>query len=194
MSAGCEHALSERPCVTRAWQAHAGELRHFLFRQTGRAEEAEEILSEVFLRVLRQGANFCALENPRAWLFQVARHVVIDRGRALREVLPLPDDLVAPETESLAPVDQLSQCLPRVLAELDAADRLAITLCDLEGRPQQELAEQLGLSLSGAKSRLQRARQRLRARLEGACRVRYDESGAVCGFTPRPPQAEVEAS
>jgi len=49
------------------------------------------------------------------------------------------------------------------------------------------LAERLGLSLSGAKSRLQRARLRLRQQMEKACQVRYDESGAVCGFTPRPP-------
>ena len=44
-----------------------------------------------------------------------------------------------------------------MLAELSEADRLALTLCDIEGQPQQALADVLGLSLPGAKSRLQRA-------------------------------------
>lgn len=85
--------------------------------------------------------------------------------------------------------DQLSQCLPRALGELSEADRLAITLCDIEGRPQRELAERLGISLSGAKSRVQRARQRLKAKIEVGCQVRYDAGGEVAGFIPRPPLA-----
>lgn len=87
----------------------------------------------------------------------------------------------------MAPLDDLAQCLPRVLAELSEADRLALTLCDIEGQPQQILAERLGLSLPGAKSRLQRARVRLRQRLVTACQVQFDDSGQVCRFTPRPP-------
>ena len=74
-----------------------------------------------------------------------------------------------------------------MLAELSEADRLALTLCDIEGQPQQVLADRLGLSLPGAKSRLQRARVRLRQRLVEACQVRFDEAGTVCCFTPRPP-------
>ena len=71
-------------------------------------------------------------------------------------------------------------------------DREAILLCDIEGMTQAEYATRLGISLPGAKSRVQRARQRLKARLSEACRVRYDERGNVCCFTPRPPIAEID--
>jgi RNA polymerase sigma-70 factor (ECF subfamily) len=50
-------------------------------------------------------------------------------------------------------------CLPRVLSELSAEDREAITLCDLQGMAQAEFARTTGLSLSAAKSRVQRARR-----------------------------------
>lgn len=99
----------------------------------------------------------------------------------------MPDDLAAPPPDEPLPVDDLSQCLPRVLSELSETDRQAITFCDIDGRSQQGLADLLGLSLSGAKSRLQRARQHLRQKMEHGCQVRFDESGAVCSFTPRPP-------
>ena len=56
-----------------------------------------------------------------------------------------------------------------------------------KNQSQAQLAEHLGISLSGAKSRIQRARRRLREGLERGCRVCFDDEGRVIGFTPRPP-------
>ncbi len=175
------------PCLADAWLRHEAELRGYLRHRLGTPQDAEDLLHDIFLKALRQGQRFCAVENPRAWLFQVARNALNDRLRSAREHVPMPEDLRAPEREASRPVDTLSQCLPRALTELCEADRLAITLCDIDGHTQQMLAERLGISLPGAKSRLQRARVRLRQRLLTACRVRFDEAGQVCCFTPRPP-------
>jgi len=175
------------PCLVGAWTAHEGELRGYLRHRLDRNEDADDLLQEVFIKALRQGSTFCAIDNPRAWLFQVARNALADRLRVAHTLIELPDDIAAPVGEPPPVVDDLTQCLPRVLSELSADDRLAITFCDIEGQPQQALAERLGISLSGAKSRLQRARQRLRDKMEQGCRVRYDDDGQVIGFTPRPP-------
>ncbi len=147
---------------------------------------SEDLLQEVFLKALRQGQRFCALQNPRAWLFEVARNTLTDHLRRRRDSVELPEDLSAEETPP-ATVDSLAQCLPRVLAELSVEDRDAITCCDLEGMSQADYAARLGISLPGAKSRVQRARARLKAQLASACKVRLDEAGRICCFTPRPP-------
>ena len=165
------------------------ELRAYLRHRMPSPDDAEDLLQEVFVKALRRGSRFCEIEQPRAWLFRVTRNALADRLRVAHEHLPLPDDLAASSPATLRPVDQLSQCLPRALGELSEADRLAITLCDIEGQPQRELAERLGISLSGAKSRVQRARQRLKAKIEVGCQVRYDAGGEVAGFIPRPPLA-----
>ncbi len=175
------------PCLINAWSACAAELLGYLRHRVKHIEDAEEVRQEVFIKAMRQGPQFCRIDNPRAWLFQVARNTLADRLRVAREHLSLPDDLVAPQGDEPSPVDDLSQCLPRVLSELSATDRQAIRFCDIAGGSQQELADLLGLSLSGAKSRLQRARQHLREKMESGCQVRYDEAGTVCSFTPRPP-------
>ena len=94
--------------------------------------------------------------------------------------------LACASEEGPAPVDLLSACLPRVLSELAAEDREAIERCDIGGMTQHAFAEFAGLSLPGAKSRVQRARQRLRAQLVRACQVQLDEHGKVCCFVPRP--------
>lgn len=182
----------DAPCLLDAWSAHENELRAFLRHRTGNAHDADELLQETFLKALRQGRKFCSVENTRAWLFQVARNTLTDKLRGSHVAVSLPDHdvldeiLQAAPADEMPPVEDLSQCLPRVLSELSENDRLAITLCDIEGRPQQELADRLGISLPGAKSRIQRARVRLQEQLVSACQVKFDENGHVCSFTPRP--------
>ena len=174
-------------CITEAWERHETELRRFLRHRAGSDDEANDLLQEVFLRALRQANGLCGIDNRRAWLFHAARNLLIDRLRLAKDQVPLPDDLAAEPEDSPVPVDGLAQCLPRVLRELSPQDREAITLCDIEGMTQQNYARRLGLSLPAAKSRVQRARVRLKAQLTEACQVTFDEAGAVCCFVPRPP-------
>jgi RNA polymerase sigma-70 factor (ECF subfamily) len=54
---------------------------------------------------------------------------------------------------------------------------------------QKDYAARLGLTLPGAKSRVQRARVRLKARLTEACQVKFDKDGEVCCFVPRQPES-----
>jgi RNA polymerase sigma-70 factor, ECF subfamily len=173
-------------CLMTAWGQHERELRAWLVRRLGDAHEAEDLLQDLFIKALGRQRQFCELVNARAWLFAVARNTLTDHLRARQDHVDLPDDLPAPFDEP-APVDTLAACLPRALAELSAEDREALTLCDLEGLTQEAYAQQKGLTLPGAKSRMQRARKRLREHLSTVCQVRLDETGRVCCFVPRTP-------
>jgi len=173
-------------CLMTAWHANEAELRGWLRHRLGSPVDAEDMLQDLFIKAMRQGERFCAIDNARAWLFEVARNALADRLRLKRDLIELPADL-ASEAEEVATVDSLVACLPRVLSELSPEDREAITLCDLQGLPQEEYARRKGLSLPGAKSRVQRARKRLREQLTQACQVRLDAAGQVSDFVPRPP-------
>lgn len=172
-------------CLSTAWTAHESELRGWLRRRVGNTALADDLLQDLFLKALRQGTRFCAVENARAWLFEVARNTLADHLRVAHPMVALPDDLVAP-IEHADTVDTLTACLPRVLSELSADDREAITLCDLQGMAQADFARLKGLSLSAAKSRVQRARVRLRAQMSQVCQVKVDDGGRVSDFVPRP--------
>lgn len=177
-----------RPCLLEAWAACEGELLGFLRHHAPAGVGAEDLLHDLFLRALGRDRGFCELRNPRAWLFEGARNLVTDQLRRKRETVALQDDLVAgDEADEGDEVDRLSRCLPRVLSELAAEDREAIELCDLGGVTQARFAAMKGLSLAGAKSRVQRARRRLRMRLLEACQVQLDPVGRVCCFVPPPP-------
>jgi len=169
-----------------AWGRHERELLAWLTRRLGDAHAAEDLLQDLFIKALGRNRQFCEMDNARAWLFAVARNTLTDHLRSRQDHVALPDDLPAVYEEP-APVESLAACLPRALAELSAQEREALTLCDLEGLTQEAYAQRKGLSLPGAKSRVQRARKRLREHLSTACQVRLDETGRVCCFVPRPP-------
>ncbi len=173
-------------CLMTAWHWHEAELRGWLRHRLGNAVDAEDLLQDVFLKAMRQGERFCAIVNARAWLYEVARNALADRLRLAHNTVELPEGLSA-DIEEAAAVDSLAACLPRVLSELSPEDREAITLCDLERLPQEEYARRKGLSLPGAKSRVQRARKRLREQLTQSCQVHLDAAGQVSDFVPRAP-------
>ena len=167
-------------CVLRAWQAHEAELLGFLTRHAGNADSAQDLLQEVFVKALRQGRGFCALDNPRAWLFRVARNALVDAGRLRRPSVELPEDLPAQPADERAPVDALDACIARNLPLLGDEDSDIVQRCDLDGQTVRGYAEATGLSLPAAKARLLRARKRLRESLVERCGVRFDPDGSVC--------------
>jgi RNA polymerase sigma-70 factor (ECF subfamily) len=176
-------------CVTAAWQAHEAELRGYLRHRVGDDHAADDILQDVFVKAMRQGRGFCVLDNPRAWLFQVARNALVDRLRTAHPHESLTEVAVesaAQDTEPTAPIDSLSECVGRTLSELAPEDAAILRACDLHGQTQRDFAAASGLSLPATKSRLLRARQRLRERLTRVCRVQFDPDGNVCGHVPRP--------
>ena len=174
-------------CLMTAWDGNEAELRAWLRGRLGNAHDAEDILQDLFLKAMRQDRKFCELTNARAWLFEVARNAMADRLRLKKEQVELTDDLAAEHEETPA-VESLAACLPRALSELSEGDREAITRCDIEGLSQEDYARLKGITLPGAKSRVQRARKRLREHLSGACQVKFDAAGKVCCFVPRDDQ------
>lgn len=171
-------------CIIDAWAEHEAELRGYLTRQLADVVQAEDVLQETFLRAVKQGKNFCDIENPRAWLFRVSRNLLVDAARKGNRQLTstdLPEEL--PEHIDKIPVVQtLDACLPSALSHLDEDDREAIQRCDLDGERQADYARDMGITLAAAKSRVQRARKRLKSQLVSLCQVNFDEQGNVCCY------------
>lgn len=171
-------------CIQTAWRAHEQELRLYLAHRLGERAAAEDLLQDIFVKAIRQGADFCQLANARAWLFQVTRNALVDYQRLKKDHAELPDDIPAPESHT-EPVDALAECLGRVLQELPEEESDIIRQCDLNGVKQQTYADSRGLSLSAAKSRLLRARGRMREAMTVNCQVRFDGAGRVESHIPR---------
>lgn len=189
MSSSPGPGVASFACVAAAWQAHEAELRGYLRHRLAEPDAADDLLQDVFVKAMRSGEGFCSLDNPRAWLFQVARNAVVDRLRTTKPVEPLDESTLptaAMAAEAPDPVDRLGTCVALALPELPPTDADVLRACDLQGLTQRAYAESRGLTLAATKARLLRARQRLRERITVACRVHFDPvDGRVSGHDGR---------
>lgn len=160
------------------------QLRGFVRRRVASDADADDVTQDVLTRLVQHGPP--ADGSVHAWLYAVARNVIIDRSRTRRDPVKL-DVVELPEPPQ--PADgaerELARCLRPMMASLSADDREVLERVDLNGDSQADLARELGLSMSGAKSRVQRARQRLRAALEGCCAIAHDARGTPIDFHRR---------
>ncbi len=134
----------------------------------------EDLAQEVFLTMFTRLDRY--EERPgipfAAWLSRLAVHVCLDALRAERrrprltlgaEALAWLDSLTADASPATGDAAGARELLDELLAELDPADRLVLTLLDLEERPVAEIAQLTGWSDSATKVRAFRARRKLNA-------------------------------
>lgn len=166
------------------WQAHRAALHRFVLGRVRDRDAAEDIVHDVLLRGWAQRERLRDEAKLLAWLHQMTRNAIVDHYRAARPSEELPEELTAPENEADA-VRELAPCLTPLIAQLPEGYRTAIELSEIEGLTQQETAQRLGITLSGAKSRVQRGRAKLQEMLLACCAVERDHRGAIVDYEPK---------
>jgi RNA polymerase sigma factor (sigma-70 family) len=135
-------------------------------------QDAEDACQAAFLVLARKAASVKPRHALAAWLYGVARRLALKargvKARWTRRRRPL---LLPPADPHASPLDELSArellaIFEEELERLPAAYRLPLILCCLEGRSQEEAAQQLGWTAGSVKGRLERGRARLHARLQ----------------------------
>jgi RNA polymerase sigma-70 factor (ECF subfamily) len=170
------------------WAEFSPALRAFLARRVPPGVEPDDLLQDVFVRVVRNFGTLRSTDRPEAWLFQIARNAVNDslRARLRRDgrTDSLEDDVEAVPTESDVPAAQaeLAPCLTAMVQRLPEPYRTAIALTSVQGLTQAEAAKHVGISFSGMKSRVQRGREQLRQMLVRCCEISVDVRGGVSDF------------
>ena len=170
------------------WTEVLDRLRAFVASRVGDPELAADITQDVVVRSIASGA-LDRVDDPTAWLYRSARNAVIDHYRTRRTHAPVAvlDGWPDPDTSGDLPnaaTRELARCLQPLLNDLSPSARDALTRVDLDGQTHQQAADQLGISVSGMKSRVQRARRQLRDLLTGCCQVDLDRAGAVSDYRP----------
>jgi RNA polymerase sigma-70 factor (ECF subfamily) len=172
--------------VELLWDQYSRRLKAFIRSRVNDDADAEDILQETFIRIHRA---LCCQEDwdrPEAWIYQIARNLIIDHYRRRRELSEIPENLPAePDMPEHDPQAELALSLKETLAELPQPYRQALVMTEYEGLSQKEMAERLGISLSGAKSRVQRAREMLRGLLLSCCHFELDRRGRIMDYYER---------
>jgi RNA polymerase sigma-70 factor (ECF subfamily) len=171
----------------KVWEEFHPRLKNFILKRIPDEQSAEDLLQEVFLKIHARIETLRDEEKLQSWIYQIARNAITDYYREQRTTLELPESLLLPE-EPLVGDDVVKELIPSIKAMVDSLPdeyRQALILTEYEGLTQRQLAEKLGLSYSGAKSRVQRAREKLKVMLLDCCHFEFDRLGKVIDYQPK---------
>ncbi len=155
------------------------QLCRFICSRTGYDDEAEDILQDVFLKIHANIDSIRDLNKLESWVYQVARNCIIDYYRRQRRWVALSDDFTEDNREEEDSDETRIPYVRELVNTLPEPYRQAIILTEYEGLTQKEMADRLGISLSGAKSRVQRARQKIKQMMLQCCHYEFDMRGAI---------------
>jgi RNA polymerase sigma-70 factor, ECF subfamily len=190
---------SEYMELDKIWRDYHRELLSFIRHRVGADDLAEDILQDVFVKAHTRLDTLTNQDRIQSWLYQIARNAIIDRHRTHKNTEPLTDEIARGLGNNSGPSGnndheerlELGKCLLPMIERLPAGYREAILLSDIDGLPLKEVALRLNLSLPGAKSRVQRGRERLRNIFLDCCNFKFDCRGKPIDWSPREDRARI---
>lgn len=157
-------------------------LRRYVSRRVKNREETEDVLQDVFLRVIRNERSLREVASPVAWLYTVTRSVLIDHYRR-QSRSPIQNRVDLEDVEIPVPPERpevdFGACVLPLVNKLPEKYREAVEFVDVHGGRQTALAHKTGLSDSAAKSRVQRGRKMLKESILNCCRVELDNFNRI---------------
>lgn len=177
------------------WLTFHQRLHAFVGPQVAQRADAEDIVQEVFLRIHRHLGTLEQADRLESWIFRIARNAIIDHYRSATRRREIPTEgfdaaalgVVEPEPDVCCTREGLAASLEPFVERLPETYREAIRVTELGELTQKAAAHRLGISVSGMKSRVQRARRRIREMLEDCCRLEFDQQERLCCYEPRRP-------
>jgi RNA polymerase sigma-70 factor, ECF subfamily len=174
--------------VSRIWDESRNRIKGFIAKRINREEDVEDVLQNVFIKIQ---LNISKLNDPEKlypWVFQTTRNAIIDFYREGKTQLDSIDEIVndlAAESEENDVEEEVLSWLEPMIKDLPEIYRNALLLTDIKGLTQKELSEKLDISLSGAKSRVQRGREQLREALTKCCQLEFNQAGKIVEYRPK---------
>lgn len=165
------------------WGEYRTTLYRFILTRVNDPAMAEDIVQDVLIKVYERLNTLKDQEKILSWMYQITRNVIVDYYRRYKPTEDIDKTNVVKEINIQEDVEkELAQCLLPMVNQLPSNYRQAIKMAEFDGLTQKVIAQKQGLSLSGAKSRVQRGRKLLKEILLECCRIELDHQGKVFNY------------
>jgi RNA polymerase sigma-70 factor, ECF subfamily len=165
--------------IENIWTNFHQELRVFIQNKTRHTADTDDILQDVFLKIANNYGKVAKADDMRRYLFAVVRNAISDHFRnrkPVSETADISDDWTEQESESLN-ATVAERCIKPFIDKLPPLYREALLITEFQQVSQKELSDRLGISYSGAKSRVQRGKEKLKELILECCLYQSDVYG-----------------
>ena len=163
------------------WKDFHKELDGFIFSRIKEREITNDILQDIFVKIQNNIGSLKDESKLSSWIYQIARNAINDYFRKQKPQFDL-NDYDSIEEEQPFDNGELEKCLKPFVNQLDDKYKEAIILTEFNGLTQRQLAQKLNISYSGAKSRVQRAKENLKKLFTDCCSIQSDKYGNVVDY------------
>lgn len=171
--------------IEALWQKLAAKLKAFILSKVHNEAIAEDILQEVFIKIHTKIDSVNDETKIQSWIYQITRNLIVDHFRNVqKEQNGLPYLMESEEDEMNDFMTETLDDMLKMMDDLPPEYCEALCLTELKGISQKAYAEKIGISYSGAKSRIQRARLMLKDLLMNCCHYQFDKYGTVIDIHP----------
>lgn len=168
--------------IQEIWTDLREELKQFIFSKVRDIDRSEDILQEVFLKMFLNIHTLSDSSKLTSWVYQITRNAVADYYRKTNLEVQI-DGFDFAEQETNEPLYlSLSNCINQKINKLPKKYKQAILLTYFDDYSQIALAEKLDLSYSGAKTRVQRGREKLKGLIIDCQNVETDNKGNLISY------------
>lgn len=167
------------------WLRFADNLRRFIVSRVKDDALADDLLQETFIRIHSKVDELRDETRVQAWVYQIARNIIVDYYRkSSPETITQVPEVAAEEQESDEAMTTTIRDMVLFMEELPDQDCQALCQVEFEGISIKEYAQKAGISYTAAKSRVSRARYKLSDLLMNCCHYEFDKYGTVISYHP----------
>ena len=176
--------------LTIIWNSFNKDLFRFILSRVKDSDAAKDILQDSFIKIQTNISTLRDEKSLKFWIYRITNNSIMDYFRKKNyDVNEFKDNYDLPDTpgkyELNDKTSELAECILPFIDKLPEKYKEALTLTEFKNYSQLQLAEHLGISYSGAKSRVQRAKIKLRELFENCCNISHDKYGNIIEYKSR---------
>jgi len=172
--------------MNELYKQYYSKLLSFINSKVRNIHDAEDILSEVFIKIHNNIDKLDSNEKLTSWIYTITRNTIIDFYRKNNKTPPLQEfkeeSNVDEKKEEKSIHDGLSNCLKPMINSLPNNYKEVLLLSEIKGLKQSEIAKELSLSAANTKSLIFRGKKKIKEKLFECCSYEYDSLGNVIEY------------
>lgn len=178
--------VKEHNNIELIWKEYYDQLLMFILKRVSDKATAEDILQNVFIKILSNIDSLKDSTKMKSWLFQITRNAIIDHFRRSKTSGNIPSFLTEENDELNGNVtEEVGNWISPFISSLPEKYKEALILSELNGMSQKEMAAHLGISYVAARARVQRGRKMLKKKLTQCCIFHTDKYGNILDYSSK---------